>query len=89
MGGGNGTLSLNILDYLRAEYPEVYERTTYRIIEISPALAQIQRKRLAHHAGAVEIINQSIFEWQEVVQSPCFFLALEVIVRNSVFIFTP
>lgn len=83
MGGGNGTLSRNILDYLRDEYPEVYERTSYRIIEISPALAQNQRVRLKDHAGVVEVINQSIFDWEEPVQSPCFFLALEVIVSDS------
>lgn len=80
MGGGNGTLSLNILDYLRDEYPEVYERTSYRIIEISPILAQNQRTRLRSHSAVVEIINQSVLDWKETVNSPCFFIALEVIV---------
>lgn len=80
MGGGNGTLSLNILDYLQSEYPEIYERTSYRIIEISPNLARIQKSRLKHHGGVVEIVNQSIFDWKETVPTSCFFLALEVIV---------
>jgi len=82
MGGGNGTLGLNILDYLRDEYPEIYERTTYKIIEISHGLAKIQQTRLKQHSHVVEVINKSIFDWNDVVHSPCFFLALEVIVRR-------
>src|SRR5690606_8928172 len=42
MGAGNGTLMANILDYIRSADPDVYERTRYKIIEISPALAARQ-----------------------------------------------
>ena len=80
MGGGNGTLALNILDHLREEYPEVHERTHYRIVEISPNLANIQREKLEPHAKSVQIVNKSIFEWDTHVPVPCFFVALEVIV---------
>ncbi|KAF8315395.1 DUF185-domain-containing protein [Clavulina sp. PMI_390] len=79
MGGGNGTLALNVLDYLREEYPEIYERTTYNIIEISPALAHKQRIRLGSHPNTVKVLNQSVFDWADTVTSPCFFIALEVI----------
>lgn len=84
MGAGNGTFMLNVLDYIRDEYPEVYERTKFRIIEISSALADLQnhnlRKRAAEkgHLDKVEIINKSIFDWDTYVASPCFFVALEV-----------
>jgi putative S-adenosyl-L-methionine-dependent methyltransferase len=81
MGAGNGTLMLNVLDYLRAEHPEIYERTRFRIIEISDSLATLQRQTLASdngHWGKVEIVNRSIFDWEEYVASPCFFVALEV-----------
>ncbi|KAK1455191.1 hypothetical protein CMEL01_03951 [Colletotrichum melonis] len=84
MGAGRGTLMLNILDYIRDLDPQVYARTQYRIIEISPALASLQRHHLLStadsrgHASKVEIINQSIFSWSERVPSPCFFLAMEV-----------
>jgi hypothetical protein len=84
MGAGNGTLMLNVLDYIRAEHPEIYPRTKFKIIEISPALAQLQSENLKKaarsqgHADKVEIINQSIFDWDTYVSSPCFFLALEV-----------
>ncbi|KAH8689084.1 S-adenosyl-L-methionine-dependent methyltransferase [Talaromyces proteolyticus] len=81
MGAGNGTLMLNILDFIRDTDPEVYQRTKFRIIEISSSLAEVQMKNLIDkggHTGHVEIINKSIFDWNEYVHSPCFFLALEV-----------
>lgn len=84
MGAGRGTLMLNILDHIRAVEPEVYERTKYKVIEISSNLASVQASSLAAtaesrgHRGKVEIINKSIFDWRDPVPSPCFFLAFEV-----------
>lgn len=84
MGAGNGTLMLNILDYIRDAEPSVYERTQYKIIEISSGLAKLQAHQLLRsadsrgHASKVEIINKSIFEWTQPVPSPCYFLAMEV-----------
>jgi len=84
MGAGRGTLMLNILDYIRDIEPDVYARTRYKIIEISSQLASLQGKELMRsadgrgHAGRVDIINQSIFDWIQPVPSPCFFLAFEV-----------
>lgn len=84
MGAGNGTMMLNILDFIRDTDHEVYQRTKFKIIEISPALAELQRKNLHEslnaggHLNHVEIINRSIFDWDTYVHSPCFFLALEV-----------
>ncbi|KAF8323529.1 S-adenosyl-L-methionine-dependent methyltransferase [Cantharellus anzutake] len=79
LGGGNGTLAGNVLDFLQLEYPDVYERTRYHIIEISPRLASLQRLKLKHHTSCLEIANKSIFEWDEIVPLPCYFVALEVI----------
>ncbi|KAK4239682.1 hypothetical protein C8A03DRAFT_13919 [Achaetomium macrosporum] len=84
MGAGRGTLMLNILDYIRDVDPAVYNRTKYKIIEISTQLATLQNSQLMQssaargHADKVEIINQSIFDWTNPVPSPCFFLAFEV-----------
>ena len=84
MGAGNGTLMLNILDYIRASDPEVYARTKFRVIEVSSALASLQTSQISRtaasrgHADKVTIINRSIFDWNTYVASPCFFLALEV-----------
>lgn len=75
---------LNILDYIRDTEPSVYDRTKFKIIEISSSLAKLQTQQLMRNANSkghhskVEIINKSIFEWDQVVPSPCYFLAMEV-----------
>ncbi|ORY97046.1 S-adenosyl-L-methionine-dependent methyltransferase [Lobosporangium transversale] len=84
MGAGNGTLMLNILDYIQQFEPSVYERTRYRIIEISKKLAQRQGERqevrdVTKRHGCVEVINKSIFEWDTPVPDHCFFLGMEVL----------
>lgn len=85
MGAGNGTLMRNVLDYIRDTDPEVYNRTKFKIIEISSSMADLQLSNIQKdhssfgHLEHVEILNRSIFDWKEYVHSPCFFLALEVI----------
>lgn len=86
MGGGNGTLMCNILNYIKENQPDVYARTQYKIIEI---LSQLAEKQYSNAMKAklilqgldslkLEIINKSIFDWDKVVEEPCFFIALEV-----------
>ena len=75
---------MNILDFIRDYYPDVYQRTKFRIIEISPALVALQAAQLRANAESrghidhVEIINRSIFSWDAYIASPCYFLSLEV-----------
>ena len=84
LGAGNGTMMLNILDYIRDYHPEVYQRTNFKIIEISTALARLQSTQLQRtasnrgHASHVQIINKSIFNWDALTLHPCYILALEV-----------
>lgn len=84
LGAGNGTLMLNMLDYIRDYDPDVYARTKFKVIEISSSLATLQSTQLTRHASSrghtehVEIINKSIFSWDTYVPAPCYFLALEV-----------
>lgn len=80
IGAGNGTLARDILDCLREEYPDVYDRTRYNIIEISGNLANMQRKLLCDAHPCVTVTHKSIFHWTEREPAPCFFLAMEVIV---------
>ncbi|OSX64437.1 hypothetical protein POSPLADRAFT_1069710 [Postia placenta MAD-698-R-SB12] len=79
IGAGNGTLARDILDYIQERYPEVYDRTRYRIIEISGNLARLQREKLADKHPCVDIVHKSIFRWDTRESAPCFFLAMEVI----------
>lgn len=80
LGAGSGALAQGILDYLAEREPEIYTRTRYRIVEISPRLAAEQAKKLGRHVegGRVEVINKDILGWGEGVQEPCFVIALEV-----------
>lgn len=84
LGAGNGTLMLNILDHLRDVYPNVYDRTKFKIIEISSSLAALQTSQLMRtastrgHTDHVTIINRSIFDWDTYVPEHCWVLALEV-----------
>ena len=84
LGAGNGTLMMNMLDYIRDYDPDVYARTKFKVIEISASLASLQTAQLRRtassrgHAEHVEIINKSIFSWDTYVPAPCYILALEV-----------
>jgi Putative S-adenosyl-L-methionine-dependent methyltransferase len=80
IGAGNGTLAMDILDYVQSEYPEVYERTHYNIVEISGRLAKLQHELLVPRHSCVSITHKSIFHWDQREPAPCFFLAMEVIV---------
>ncbi|KAH9849954.1 DUF185-domain-containing protein [Lenzites betulinus] len=79
IGAGNGTLALNMLDYIQEEYPDVYERTRYNIIEISENLANLQKSKLQSAHPCVTIHNKSIFRWDVREPAPCYFVAMEVI----------
>ena len=71
---------MDILDFIRSAYPEVYERTHYNIVEISGRLAKSQQDLLAPRHPCVSVFHKSIFHWDQQEPSPCFFLAMEVIV---------
>ncbi|KAF8217059.1 S-adenosyl-L-methionine-dependent methyltransferase [Mycena galopus ATCC 62051] len=79
IGAGNGTLAMNILDYLRSNHPDVYDRTRYHIIEISESLVALQRKKLAAYHPCVKVVHKSIFRWDKKEPAPCFIIAMEVI----------
>ena len=79
MGAGNGTLMQGVMDYIRDHEPEIYARTQYHTIEISPRLAALQRQRSASHKDKVKVHRSSIFDWPKTVEEPCFVLAFEVL----------
>ena len=82
IGAGNGSLAMDILNFIQKRHPEVYERTRYTIIEISESLAERQRKALSSVHDCVEVVNKSIFRWQKREPSPCFVVMMEVVVRG-------
>lgn len=89
VGAGNGSFMIDSLKYLRDDHPEVFERTKYRIIEISTPLSEIQRGRAEREGfgDKVEVINEDIFQWEgqggRAVGEPCYVVALEVFVSSK------
>ena len=85
MGAGNGTLMRDVLDFIASEHPDLYDRTEYKVIEISDQLHTLQQERASSadgersHTDKVEVINKSIFDWKTVEDRPCFFVAMEVL----------
>ncbi|KAH8832270.1 hypothetical protein DL96DRAFT_1458322, partial [Flagelloscypha sp. PMI_526] len=70
IGAGNGSLSIDIIDYMKLEYPEVYERTQHYIIEASTKLVEIQRAKLLPRHPLVTLNLKSVFDWD--IVSPLF-----------------
>ncbi|KAJ1499848.1 hypothetical protein HMI55_004185, partial [Coelomomyces lativittatus] len=80
VGGGNGTLMGNILDYLKETAPEVYHGVQYTMIEVSPTLSKEQQHQCpGRHQSKLHFHCSSIFDWSTPVTTPCFVIALEVI----------
>lgn len=79
IGAGNGSLARDILDCIQEDYPDVYDRTRYNIIEISGNLAQLQRQKLSQRHPCAKVTNKSIFRWNTREPAPCFFVAMEVV----------
>ena len=85
IGAENGTLAMDLLDFIRNAYPEVYERTRYNIVEIGGRLAKLQEEPSIHgprHDPCVSIAHKSIFHWDWREPVPCFFLTMEAMVRH-------
>lgn len=79
IGAGNGTLMRNIMDYVSIHAPDLYAQAQYNIIEIASPLATKQTFLSTPHKNKVNVIHQSILEWNRRVDEPCFVMAMEVI----------
>jgi SAM-dependent MidA family methyltransferase len=53
MGGGEGYLCVDILDYLQQDEGQFYSTLTYHMVEISPLMIERQRELLSPHAEKV------------------------------------
>ncbi|WWC86121.1 uncharacterized protein L201_000992 [Kwoniella dendrophila CBS 6074] len=89
IGAGNGSFMIDSLTYLKQNYPEIYEKTEYRIIEISNSLSKGQRSRAEKEGfgDKVNVINSDFFKWDGTLgnngkerdpNEACFVVALEV-----------
>lgn len=82
VGAGNGSFMVDSLAYIRDNHPDVYDRTRFRAIELSAALARRQRERTVEEGleGKVEVIESDFFRWMGGGSEPCYVVALEVLV---------
>jgi SAM-dependent MidA family methyltransferase len=67
-GAGEGHLALDILDALAAEFPELYARLSYTLVEVGPVSRVRQAHTLATHAARVQW--RAADEWT--LTSGCF-----------------
>ncbi|PWK06967.1 class I SAM-dependent methyltransferase [Tumebacillus permanentifrigoris] len=57
-GGGEGRLARDMLSRWASEHRAFYEQLTYSIVEISPALRQIQRELVGEHVEKVRWVTE-------------------------------
>src|SRR5208337_134641 len=96
MGGGEGYLCLDILNYVQQEEPQFYDLLSYRLVEISPCVIERQQRLLAAHearvawhrpAGMAEQKIQGCFLSNELVDSlPVHRVVMEAGVLREVYV---
>ncbi|GLT73022.1 hypothetical protein SLA2020_449110 [Shorea laevis] len=86
IGGGSGTCAKGIMDYIMLNGPSrVYNNMTYISVEISPSLAEIQRKTVGEvrsHLSKFRVECRDAADrsgWGDVEQQPCWVIMLEVL----------
>jgi len=74
MGGGQGFLCEDILNWAKNNCPAFYQRLRYRLIETAPLFLKEQRKRLSEHDREERLswIESKAFEEGEVQFEGCF-----------------
>ncbi|KAK8494585.1 hypothetical protein V6N12_002070 [Hibiscus sabdariffa] len=86
IGGGSGTCAKGIMDYIMLNAPpRVYNSMTYTSVEISPALAEIQRQTVGEvrsHLSKFKVEHRDAMDrsgWGDGEQQPCWVIMLEVL----------
>ena len=82
IGPGNGTLASNILKTLKEEFPDIYKRTEYNLVEISDQLRAKQKSKLIPlYSDHVRFPNLSILDVNQsfMEKRRCWILGMEVL----------
>jgi len=58
LGAGRGTLAFDILEFIRSNHPDFFQRLSYLIYEFSPRLRERQREVLKPFEGKVQWIEK-------------------------------
>jgi hypothetical protein len=79
VGPGNGTMCDDICTFYKEQYPEIYDRLEYHLIEISHHLVQTRLLNLQkRHYGKIHIHNKSFLEWNVMEPRKVFVFAIEM-----------
>lgn len=76
MGAGTGQLACDVITALRDEHPAAFERLSYVIVERSPAMRALQRRRLSAFGGRV---RWSALAEMEPIRNPAIFFSNEIV----------
>lgn len=83
IGPGNGTLAANILKTLKDDFPQIYERTEYNLIEISQHLREKQKAKLVplykDHVRFPDISILESSDQDQIDMRPCWIVGMEVL----------
>ncbi|XP_039040150.1 uncharacterized protein LOC120178359 [Hibiscus syriacus] len=86
IGGGSGTCAKGIMDYIMLNAPpRIYNSMTYTSVEISPALAEIQKQTVGEvrsHLSKFKVEQRDAMDksgWGDGEQHPCWVIMLEVL----------
>jgi len=77
LGCGTGRFAHDFLARLKERAPSLYESTTYTLVDLSPALQQSQRRRLAPHGDRCRFVLGHLLQWQPDVP-------VDVVINNEV-----
>lgn len=81
IGGGTGTLALDMLNWLRLHAPNIYSKVTYTCLEISHSLATLQKQRLVEHQNKFDVrIGDAVTmdTWGGSNNESCWVIATEI-----------
>lgn len=65
IGGGVGFFSRDILDYLKAHHPNIYNNLSYTICDLSPALSNSQKRLCAGHLDKMNFRVENMLSFQD------------------------
>jgi SAM-dependent MidA family methyltransferase len=68
------------MSYLKKYHPQLYDRTSYNCVEISPKFAALLQRRFeGKFDGKINVHNIDGLVWNNQIQDECFVIGLEVI----------
>jgi SAM-dependent MidA family methyltransferase len=79
-GPGRGGCAYHTMSYLKKYHPQLYDRTSYNCVEISPKFAALLQRRFeGKFDGKINVHNIDGLVWNNQIQDECFVIGLELL----------